>query len=75
MTLEHNNVFQDGVEGILADLDSALDLPEELYISNEYQMSFDETGDGHIHLRFSYMEETTMVRPGPIWWITAEAGT
>ena len=44
VTLEHNNVFQDGVEGILADLDSALDLPEELYISNEYQMSFDETG-------------------------------
>ncbi len=42
--LEHNNVFRDGVEGILADLDEALDLPEELYIFNEYQMSFDETG-------------------------------
>ena len=30
--LEHNNLFEDGVEGILMDLDEALQLPEELYI-------------------------------------------
>ena len=43
--LEHNNFFKDGVEGVLQDLDKALDLPEELYIANKYQMAFDETGE------------------------------
>ena len=42
--LEHNNLFEDGVEGILMDLDEALQLPEELYIANKYQVSFDENG-------------------------------
>lgn len=42
--LKHNNLFEDGVEGILMDLDEALELPEELYIANKYQMSFDENG-------------------------------
>ena len=44
VTLEHDNYFEDGVEGVLADLDEALDMPEELYIVNQYQMTFDETG-------------------------------
>lgn len=43
--LEHNNFFEDGVEGVLEDLDAELDLPEELYIVNKYQMTFDETGE------------------------------
>ena len=38
--LEHNNLFEDCVEGILMDLDEALQLPEELYIANKYQVSF-----------------------------------
>lgn len=42
--LEHDNFFEDGVEGILTDLDRKLGLPDELYISNLFQMSFDETG-------------------------------
>ena len=42
--LEHNNLFQDGVNGILTDLDEALELPEELYIANKYQVTFDENG-------------------------------
>lgn len=42
--LEHNNLFEDGLEGILTDLDEALDLPEELYIANKYQITFDENG-------------------------------
>ena len=44
VTLEHDNFFENGVEGVLADLDEALDMPEELYIVNQYQMTFDETG-------------------------------
>lgn len=42
--LKHNNLFEDGVEGVLMDLDGALELPEELYIANKYQVSFDENG-------------------------------
>jgi hypothetical protein len=42
--LEHNNFFTDGVNGILGDLNNELDLPDELYISNKFQMTFDENG-------------------------------
>jgi hypothetical protein len=42
--LEHNNFFADGVNGILGDLNNELDLPDELYISNKFQMTFDENG-------------------------------
>lgn len=42
--LEHNNIFQTGMEGILTDLDEALDLPEELYICEKMQVTFDENG-------------------------------
>ena len=42
--LEHNNLYESGVEGILSDLEEELKLPEELYISKEFQISFDETG-------------------------------
>lgn len=43
--LEHNNFFTDGVEGVLTDLDETLNLPDELYISNEYRMTFDKEGN------------------------------
>ena len=42
--LVHNNFFNDGVEGVLLDLDNALHLPDELFIVNKYQMTFDESG-------------------------------
>lgn len=42
--LVHNNFFKDGVKGVLLDLDEAMDLPDELYIVNKYQMTFDENG-------------------------------
>ena len=44
MLLEHDNFFEDGAEGILEDLRNALELPEELYISNQFQLTFDEEG-------------------------------
>lgn len=44
IALEHNNFFETGVEGILEDLDEVLDLPEELYIANEFQVQFDKDG-------------------------------
>lgn len=45
ITLEHNNLFEGGVEGILADLEKELRLPENLYISRSFQVSFDEAGE------------------------------
>lgn len=42
--LTHNNFFTGGAEGVLEDLDKALDLPEELYILNKFQMTFDGCG-------------------------------
>lgn len=42
--LEHNNLYEGGVEGILSDLEEELKLPENLYISGEFQIDFDETG-------------------------------
>ena len=42
--LEHNNLYESGIKGILSDLEGELKLPEELYISKEFQISFDEAG-------------------------------
>lgn len=52
--LEHNQLFESGVEGILLDLDKALELPEELYIANEYQMTFDSNGTVQTIYTFLY---------------------
>ena len=45
VSLEHTNLFESGVKGILADLDEKLHLPEELYIANQFQVTFDEDGE------------------------------
>lgn len=57
--LEHDNIFEDGVEGILADLDEALDLPEELYIVNKFQVTFDENGTIQTIDTFFYGKDET----------------
>ena len=44
ITLEHNNLFEHGMEGFLMDLDNVLNLPEELYVANKCQITFDENG-------------------------------
>lgn len=41
----HTNFLEDGVEGIFTDLDKALDLPEKLYITKSFTLSFDEHGE------------------------------
>lgn len=42
--LEHDNFFESGAEGILTDLDHALHLPEDLYLVNGFEVTFDQTG-------------------------------
>lgn len=44
VTLTHNNVFDTGIEGILDDLTAALNLPEKLYIAEQFTVDFDGTG-------------------------------
>lgn len=40
--LTHTNFFETGVEGILEDIETELDLPDELYVQNKFQLSFDK---------------------------------
>ena len=40
----HDNFFEDGIEGILTDLEEKLEMPENLYVVNGFKMSFNETG-------------------------------
>lgn len=42
--LVHDNFFEDGAEGLLEDLDAALELPEELYLSGRFQLTFGKDG-------------------------------
>lgn len=44
ISLEHTNIFESGVEGILSDLNKELKMPEQLYIANEFRVTFDENG-------------------------------
>lgn len=42
--LTHNNIFEDGVDGIFKDLSKKINLPENLYLLNEFSVKFNEDG-------------------------------
>ena len=44
ITLEHNNIYEDGIEGIFQDLETKLDLPDELYLVNQFSVKFNYEG-------------------------------
>lgn len=44
VALTHTNIFDTGIEGILDDLNAALNLPEKLYIAEQFTVDFDGTG-------------------------------
>lgn len=44
LSFSHNNLFEDGPEGVLTDLGEVFALPKELYIANSFEMTFDGTG-------------------------------
>ena len=44
--LEHNNIFKDGIEGIFTDINEKIDIPKELYVSGNFDLTF--TNDGTI---------------------------
>lgn len=41
----HNNVYEYGLDGLLVDLQTELELPEELYLSNEFDFTFNSDGE------------------------------
>ena len=51
--LKHNNFFESGVEGVLSDLDEALGLPDELYVTDQFQMTF--KSDGTIRSIYAFL--------------------
>lgn len=44
--LEHNNIFKDGIEGVFTDINEKIDIPKELYVSGNFDLTF--TNDGTI---------------------------
>ena len=51
--LKHNNFFESGAEGVLSDLDEALGLPDELYVTDQFQMTF--KSDGTIRSIYTFL--------------------
>ncbi|MDN6161277.1 MAG: hypothetical protein L0I79_00755 [Atopostipes sp.] len=41
---ERNKVFDHGIEGIFKDIQSKISMPEELFIANEFSLSFNKAG-------------------------------
>lgn len=70
--LEHNNVFRDGAEGILEDLDTAFALPEELYLSNQFQITFD--GEGTIKTIYTFLYGKNEEGETKTWLVDYNAG-
>ena len=42
--MTHDNIYEDGVEGIIEDLDKKLRLPDKLYVSSDFILTFDRQG-------------------------------
>lgn len=53
VVLEHDNLFEDGVDGFLMDLDHTLSISSEIYTANTLQISFD--GDGTVQTIYAFL--------------------
>ncbi|WP_195263420.1 hypothetical protein [Clostridium sp. 1001275B_160808_H3] len=42
--LEHNNIYEDGIEGLFNDINDKLHMPETLYLSDDFSLEFDSEG-------------------------------
>lgn len=40
----HDNLYKNGVEGLLADIEQKVALPDDLYVANEVDVAFDQDG-------------------------------
>lgn len=44
VTFVHNNIYNDGIEGIFTDIKSKITMPEKLYISTNFAFKFNSSG-------------------------------
>ena len=42
--LTHDNVYQDGIEGLLSDIQTEIEMPKELYVATSVDLEFDRSG-------------------------------
>ncbi|OBR97207.1 hypothetical protein CLRAG_01260 [Clostridium ragsdalei P11] len=42
--LEHNNIYESGIEGIFADINKKVHMPEKLYVVNNFSLKFHSNG-------------------------------
>ncbi|SMC22151.1 hypothetical protein SAMN02745134_01559 [Clostridium acidisoli DSM 12555] len=42
--LEHNNIYETGIEGILTDINKKINMPEKLYVASNFSLTFDSNG-------------------------------
>lgn len=42
--LEHNNIYENGIEGIFTDINKKIHMPEKLYVLNNFSLNFDSNG-------------------------------
>ncbi len=54
VTFVHNNIYEDGLNGLFGDLETKYDLPEELYVSNQVELTFNQEGDITTFYSFLY---------------------
>src|SRR5699024_5133109 len=40
----HDNLYEDGLNGLLEDIETKASLPKELYMSSEFDLTFDQNG-------------------------------
>jgi hypothetical protein len=42
--LKHNNIYEDGIEGVFKDINDKLHMPKTLYVSDSFSLNFDSDG-------------------------------
>ncbi len=45
IALEHSNLYETGITGIIEDIEKRMDLPEELYLGDSFSLSFNPDGE------------------------------
>lgn len=42
--LEHDNIYENGLEGVITDINKKVHMPEKLYVSDSFRLNFDSNG-------------------------------
>lgn len=57
--LKHTNYIESGIDGIFEDIDQAVDLPEDIYVSNYVEVIYDNDGEIQKIYSFLYGKDTS----------------